>query len=71
MGFLNLNSERKFLPRLDMDLRAGRFFAVERTQNAAGEWESEKVENAPTALCVTAPTVCRLNPRPNTRRRSA
>jgi hypothetical protein len=44
MGFLNLNSERKFLPRLDMDLRAGRFFAVERTQNAAGEWESEKVE---------------------------
>ena len=44
MGFLDLNTTQQFLPRFDLDLRAGRFFAVERTQGADGEWTSEKIE---------------------------
>ena len=44
MGFLQLDSTPKFLPRFDLDLRAGRFFAVERVQGADGDWTSNKVE---------------------------
>jgi len=43
MGFIPLSAP-SFLPRLDIDVRAGRFFAIERTQDAAGDWKSEKIE---------------------------
>jgi len=44
MGFLNLDSKPTFLPRLDVDVRAGRFFCVERVQNQDGDWENNKIE---------------------------
>lgn len=43
MGFIPLSAPT-FLPRLDLDVRAGRFFLIERTQDAAGDWISSKVE---------------------------
>lgn len=44
MGFIPLQSTPQFLPRIDTDLRAGRWHCVERTQDQNGNWTSEKVE---------------------------
>ena len=44
MGFIPLESTQQFLPRIDTDLRAGRWHCVERSQDANGNWNSEKIE---------------------------
>lgn len=43
IGLIPLATQQ-YLSRLDYDLRAGRWHAVDRVQDAAGNWQSEKVE---------------------------
>ena len=44
LGIQTKTSNRDFLPRLQYDAKAGRFFKVERTQDTMGEWNTHKEE---------------------------
>jgi len=44
MPFFQDLSAPKFLPRIDLDLRAGRWFDVLRVQNQSGDYETQKTE---------------------------
>lgn len=44
LGLKTESSGGDFLPRIQYDARAGRFFQIDRTQNASGGWETQTSE---------------------------